>query len=105
MLILKSRFLSWLFFKEGKMLFYNSFPYQTSEDIAYYIMYALKLWEVNGEEITISGIFNDESEELSWLKKYVKSIKLFPIDELAPYPASLETPTSFINLLNPTLCE
>ena len=58
------------------MLFYNSFSYQTSEDIAYFIMYALKQWDIEENEISISGILNAESEELFWLRKYLGTMKV-----------------------------
>jgi hypothetical protein len=92
-------------FFQGKLLFYNSFEFQTSEEIAYYILFALKQWGVESKEIMISGMMNPQSDELYWLKKYIPKIVGFPVDELLPYPASIEYPLNFINLLNPELCE
>lgn len=89
----------------GRMLFYNSFSYQTSEDIAYFIMYALKQWEIEDTKISISGHFDAESDELYWLRKYLTKIISFPSNAFTPYPASLEKPATYINLLNPSLCE
>jgi len=101
----KRSFFEFVIFKEGKMLFYNSFSYQTSEDIAYFIMYALKQWDIEENEISISGILNAESEELFWLRKYLGTMKNFPLDQLLPFPPALESPAAFINLLNPSHCE
>jgi hypothetical protein len=92
-------------FANGKLLFYNSFEFQTSEEIAYYILFALKQWKVETNEIMVSGLMNPYSDELYWLKKYIPTIVGFPVDELMPYPASIESPLSYINLLNPELCE
>jgi len=92
-------------FSKGKLLFYNSFEFQTSEEIAYYILYALKQWKVEANTIMVSGQMNEDSDEFFWLKKYVRKIVDFPKDELLPYPASLENPLSYINILNPELCE
>lgn len=92
-------------FSKGKLLFYNSFEFQTSEEIAYYILYALKQWKVEAHEIMVSGQMLADSDEFFWLKKYVHEIIDFPKDELLPYPASIEYPLNFINLLNPELCE
>ena len=89
----------------GKLLFYNSFEFQTSEEIAYYILFALKQWKVKADKIMVSGQMLHDSDEFFWLKKYVQEIVEFPKDELLPYPASLENPLSYINLLNPELCE
>jgi len=92
-------------FSKGKLLFYNSFEFQTSEEIAYYILYALKQWKVEADEIMVSGQMHAESDEFFWLKKYVKKIVDFPAAELLPYPASLENPVAYLNILNPELCE
>jgi len=91
--------------EKGKLLFYNSFTYQTSEDIAYFIMYALKQWGIEDSKISISGLLDTTSDELHWLRKYLTNIISFPDDAFSPYPASLENPSSYINLLNPSLCE
>jgi hypothetical protein len=101
----KTGFFELIIFDKGKFLFYNSFTYQTSEDIAYFIMYALKQWEIEEKIISISGILNADSDELYWLKKYLLQINSIPNDTFCPYPAALEEPARFINLLNPTLCE
>lgn len=92
-------------FSKGKLLFYNSFEFQTSEEIAYYILYALKQWNVEANKIMVSGQMPADSDELFWLKKYVQEIVDFPKDELLPYPASIENPLRYINLLSPELCE
>jgi hypothetical protein len=92
-------------FSSGKLLFYNSFEFQTSEEIAYYILFALKQWKIETDEIMVSGLLNPNSDELYWLKKYITKIVGYPIDELLPYPASIDSPLNFINLLNPELCE
>lgn len=92
-------------FKKGKMLFYNSFAYQTSEDIAYFIMYAFAQWEFEANSMFVSGVLDQNSDELYWLRKYLKEINTFPDQFLMAYPAALESPSNFINLLNPSLCE
>lgn len=101
----KRSFFELIIFKKGKMLFYNSFSYQTSEDIAYFIMYALKQWNIEIDEISVSGVLQPESDELYLLKKYLGDIYVFPEEELLPYPPALDFPSNFINLLNPSLCE
>ena len=77
----------------------------SSEEIAYYILYALKQWNVEANKIMVSGQMPADSDELFWLKKYVQEIVDFPKDELLPYPASIENPLRYINLLSPELCE
>ena len=54
-----ANFFELFIFDKGKMLFYNSFSYETSEDIAYFIMYALKQWEIDGNEISVSGVLDE----------------------------------------------
>ena len=101
----KRSFFEMFIFDQGKMLFYNSFPYQTSEDIAYFIMYALTQWEVKDKAISVSGVLDEESDELYWLRKYLQHIDVFPAAELISCPAAIEKPSTYINLLNPSLCE
>jgi hypothetical protein len=101
----KKAFFELFIFDHGKMLFYNSFAYQTSEDIAYFIMYALTQWELKANSISVSGVLDEKSDELYWLRKYLKEIRLFPVDDLVAFPPAIELATSFINLLNPSLCE
>lgn len=101
----KKTFFEMYMFDKGKMLFYNSFSYQTSEDIAYFIMYALTQWEVKQNAISVSGTLDEESDELYWLRKYLQKITVFPTSELLSYPAAIEKPAAYINLLNPSLCE
>ena len=101
----KRSFFEMVVFKQGKMLFYNSFAYQTSEDIAYFIMYALTQWEFETKSISVSGVLDNNSDELYWLRKYLQEINIFPSKYLMVYPAALEIPSNFLNLLNPSLCE
>lgn len=101
----KRTFFELVIFDKGIFQFYNSFSYQTSEDIAYFIMYALKQWGIENNKISISGHLDSKSDELYWLKKYLTEIVELPNDAFSPYPAALENPSSFINLLNPALCE
>lgn len=101
----KRSFFELVIFKNGKMLFYNSFLYQTSEDIAYFIMYALSQWEIDGRSISVSGVLDQDSDELYWLRKYLSEITIFPDEQLLPFPPAIEQPSTFINLLNPSLCE
>lgn len=101
----KRSFFEFFIFDNGKMLFYNSFAYQTSEDIAYFIMYALNQWEVEGKNISVSGVLDENSDELYWLRKYLNEISIYPVESLLAYPPAIELPSGFINLLNPSLCE
>jgi hypothetical protein len=101
----KRSFFELFIFDKGKMLFYNSFSYETSEDIAYFIMYALKQWEIDGNEISVSGVLDESSDELYWLRKYLNEIYIYPLDLLLFYPPAIEFPAAYINLLNPSLCE
>lgn len=94
-----------MIFSKGKLLFYNSFDFRTSEEIAYYILFAIKQWEIEVKTIMVSGLLYAESDELYWLKKYIHKIVPFPTESLLPFPASIENPLNYINLLNPELCE
>lgn len=92
-------------FSKGQLIFFNSFIYHTSEEIAYYLLYAMKQWELDFEQLSISGFLTAESDDLYWLKKYIKTIINLDSDHMLPFPASIETPSKYITLLNRNWCE
>jgi len=61
-----------------KLLFYNSFNYQSKEDFIYYILFTAEQLELNPEkfELNLSGIIDTESELFKIAYRYVRKVGL-----------------------------
>jgi hypothetical protein len=92
-------------FQQGKLLFQNHYLYHTSEEIAYYILYAMKQWDLPFDTITVSGSYNSQSDELYWVRKYIEKLTSISSEFFLAFPASLENPGRFAALLNRSWCE
>lgn len=62
----------------NKLLFYNSFKYQTKEDFIYYILFTAEQLQLNPEkfELVLSGSISKENEYYKIAYKYVRNISL-----------------------------
>jgi len=62
--------------KNQKLVFYNSFNYQTSEDFIYYLLFVLEQLSINNEEATIRLLGEVEKDAAIYtiLCQYVKTI-------------------------------
>ncbi len=69
---------------QKKLLFYNTFEYQTTEDFLYYILFTLEQLKLNVEEIELEllGEINLESNLFIHLYKYVRKVTLLKIKPL-----------------------
>ena len=61
-----------------KLLFYNSFNYQSKEDFIYYILFTAEQLELNPEkfELNLAGIIDAESELFKIAYRYVRKVGL-----------------------------
>ena len=69
---------------EGRsLLFYNSFHYQTPEDIAYYLLFLFEQLGLNpdGEELTLSGTIEKNADEYALLFNYIRKIRFASLPE------------------------
>lgn len=64
--------------QEGKLLLANQFSVGSTEDILYYILFALEQYQLepSSVELTIVGNADSESEPVQALKKYIRHIRL-----------------------------
>ena len=67
--------------KEGKLFFFNNFKFNTKEDFAYFLMFAMEQNGFSGHDIpvTFSGLIRPASEIVDLCGRYVKDI-LFVAD-------------------------
>jgi hypothetical protein len=63
--------------KEGKLLFFNNFKFNTKEDFAYFLMFAMEQNGFSGHDIpvTFSGLIRPASEIIDLCGRYVKDIR------------------------------
>jgi hypothetical protein len=62
----------------GKLLFYNSFGYQTPEDIIYFLLFVFEQLQLNPETIDVElfGELEKNSPAYQLLYKYIRNLKL-----------------------------
>ena len=62
--------------KEGKLFFFNNFKFNTKEDFAYFLMFAMEQNGFSGHDIpvTFSGLIRPASEIVDLCGRYVKDI-------------------------------
>ena len=94
---------------EGKkLLFYNTFPYQSSEDFIYYVLFVCEQLQLNPEkaELVLLGEFERSSALYEILRKYIRHIHFGGRSENFEYSHKLDTvPKHFYyNLFSQYLC-
>lgn len=86
-----------------KVLFFNSFSYQTARDVVYYVLmvYEELSWASEEVPITYSGQLLEDSEIMAQLRRYLPKPKpqLFPIWLPANNQPSIHHPHLFFDLL------
>lgn len=62
--------------KKGKLKFFNNFKYNTKEDFAYFLLFAMEQNDISGHNIPVcfSGHINSTSEIIDLCRLYIKSI-------------------------------
>ncbi|HLW63475.1 MAG TPA: DUF3822 family protein [Flavobacterium sp.] len=79
-------------FENNKLLFFNSYNYQTKEDFIYYILFVMEQLQLNPLEqfVQLTGIINQDSALYKIAYKYIKNVEItdlkptaqaFPIEE------------------------
>jgi len=70
-------FLSIFYYKDNKLLFFNTFTYITAEDVVYHILNVMNELNLNNERDVVyySGAVSDSNTEIALLKDYFKFLK------------------------------
>ena len=63
--------------KEGKLFFFNNFKFNTKEDFAYFLLFAMEQNSCSGQEVPVcfSGLIRPASEIIDLCGRYVKDIR------------------------------
>lgn len=76
-------FVDILFFKDKKLMFYNSYDYYSDEDILFYLLFCFSELKLNPDEIhtVFSGSIDLDSKLYELIYTYVRNVELIdPID-------------------------
>lgn len=98
-----------LFLRDGKLEYFNSFNYTTSEDFIYYVLFAFEQLGLNPDTInvTLLGEIDSESGSYSLLYKYVRNVSFGKRPALINYSGVFDPVPSnhYYNLFQQFLCE
>jgi hypothetical protein len=63
--------------KEGNLFFFNNFKFNTKEDFAYFLLFAMEQNDFSGHDtpVTFSGLIRPASEIIDLCGRYVKDIR------------------------------
>ena len=63
--------------KEGKLLFFNNFRFNTKEDFAYFLLFAMEQNGVSGQDtpVAFSGLIRPASDIIDLCGRYVKNLR------------------------------
>ncbi|MBQ8956972.1 MAG: DUF3822 family protein [Bacteroidales bacterium] len=77
--------------KDGKLLFFNNFRFNTKEDFAYFLLFAMEQNGLSGQDTSVcfSGLIRPASEIIALCGRYVKDI------HFVEAPESLNTNQTF----------
>jgi hypothetical protein len=92
-----------------KLLFFNTFKYQSKEDFIYFVIFVFEQLQLNPEEIELilMGTIDKNSRIFDTIYKYVRNVSFQPKTEAFNYSYVFNEIHShnFFNLINFELCE
>lgn len=78
--------------RDGKMLFYNSFNFDSTDDFVYYVVAVMRRFgSVEELELQLAGMVMPESEVCSLLKRYVRNVQF--VETQVCLPDMLDVPS------------
>jgi hypothetical protein len=80
---IKNRNYDLVIVKNGKLIFYNNFKFETKEDFVYYMLFSMNEWQLDTKTIPVyfSGTIMAQSEIMSLCKRYIMDIRFMKNDE------------------------
>jgi hypothetical protein len=93
--------------EENKLLYNNTFQYQTAEDFIYYLLYVLQQLELNPEQIsvTLMGEIEKQTPLYDIIYKYIRNINFMKRNESFQYSYVIDkiSAHNYFNLFNMSL--
>ncbi len=79
-IVIRPKSMELAFTKNGSLLYYNTFSHTTSEDVIYYLLFALEQLKLNPETIVLQLIGDVEKNDgvYSIIHKYVRNVSFMP---------------------------
>lgn len=94
--------------QNNKLLYYNVFSYETTEDVLYYLLFMMEQYNLNPLtcNLVLAGQMDVESELFKSIKKYIKQVSFVVSDKsFSADFLNLKIPQHyFFTLLNQHLC-
>ena len=68
--------------KEGKLLFFNNFRFNTKDDFLYFLMFSLEQQQLTGADVPVyfTGLISNNSEIIKLCERYIKQIRFIRPD-------------------------
>ena len=75
-LLVRNRDFDMVIKKEGKLLFFNNFKFNTKDDFAYFLLFAMEQYGLSGHDtpVCFSGLIRPASEIIDLCGRYVKDL-------------------------------
>ena len=79
-------------FRKNKLIFNNTFEYQTKEDILYYILFCLEQLKIDREKVKILlyGNIREKDDTFNLLFEYIRHVSLAKNEKKFTFPANLD---------------
>lgn len=97
-LLIRNRDFDMIIKKEGKMLFFNNFKFNTKDDFAYFLLFAMEQYGLSGHDtpVCLSGLIRHASEIVDLCGRYVKDLSFAEYQrELSVSKALKEVPFQY----------
>ena len=75
-LLVRNRDFDMVIKKEGKLLFFNNFKFNTKDDFAYFLLFAMEQYGLSGHDtpVCLSGLIRPASEIVDLCGRYIKDL-------------------------------
>ena len=75
-LLVRNRDFDMIIKKEGKLLFFNNFKFNTKDDFAYFMLFAMEQYGLSGHDtpVCLSGLIRPASEIVDLCGRYIKDL-------------------------------
>ncbi|HSW68420.1 MAG TPA: DUF3822 family protein [Bacteroidales bacterium] len=97
-----------LLFRNGTLYYCNSFPYQSSNDLIYYLLFVIEQLQVNNEQLLfyMMGRVSKDDEIFDMLRSYINSPEIIPENTQLQYSPVIDSSAlpCFYDLLNASTC-
>lgn len=97
-----------LLFRNGSLYYCNSFPYHSSNDLLYYLLFVLEQLQVSNEQLLfyLMGRVSKSDEIFNLLRSYINSPEIIPENTQFQYSPVIDSTAlpCFYDLLNASTC-